>query len=264
MSFSWAWGRKIMAEKTVRHEESRGVHILVMNHGANALDRPLMDELRSELAALAAAGPPPIILASAHESIFSPGWNLKLLADAGREELGEFLALFNNVIRDLFSYPGPTAAAIGGHAVAGGCLMAIACDLRLMVEGQPRLGISELNLGVPLPADSVRMLRARLNVSALDDLVFRGDGCTAERARGLGIVHRTTTGERLLELANREVSKLASKPRRGFVETKRFLLGDVWAAMGRSAPEESDAFLDCWFEQETRERIRGLAQRLGH
>ena len=253
-----------MAEKTFRHEESKGVHILVMNHGANALDRPMMDELRQELALLAAGGSPPIVLASAHESVFCPGWDLKLLADAGREEVGEFLALFNTLIHNLFSYPGPTAAAIGGHAVAGGCLIAIACDLRLMVEGRPRMGISELNLGVPLPADSVRMLRARLNVSALDDLVFRGDGCTAERARTLGIVHRAEKGDRLLEITQREILKLASKPRRAFIETKRFLLGDVWSAMGRGAAEENNAFLDCWFEPDTHERIENLAQRLGH
>ncbi len=253
-----------MAEKVVRHEEHRGVHTLVMDHGANALDWPMMNELRHEVAALAADGAPPLVLVSAHDTVFCPGWDLKLLANAVREEVAEFLVVFDSLIHDLFSYPGPTAAAVGGHAVAGGCLMAIACDLRIMVEGRPRMGISELNLGVPLPADSVRMLRARLNVSAIDDLVFRGDGCTAERARVLGIVHRATTGDRLLELAEREIGKVASKPRKAYTRTKQFLLGEVWAAMGRGAPEEHDAFLDCWFEPETQERIRGLALRLGH
>jgi len=253
-----------MPEDLVRHEENRGIHVLVMNHGANALDRPLMEELRSKLLHLAANGGPAVILASSHASVFCPGWNLKLLADAGRDEVGEFLSLFNALILELFSYPGPTAAAIGGHAVAGGCSLALACDLRLMVEGQPRLGISELNLGVPVPRDCVRMLRARLSSPALDDLIFRGDGCTAERARTLGMVHRAVAGARLMAITEQEIGKLAARPHRAFVDSKRFLYGEAWAAMGAPPAEDAAAFLDCWFEAETHERIKGMAQRLSH
>ena len=123
-----------MAEKNLRHEENRGVHRLVMDHGPNALDRRLMGTLREELGNLAEEGAPAVILASAHPRLFCPGWDLKLLADAGREEVTVFLKDYNALILDFFSYPGPTAAAIGGHAVAGGCLLALTCDLRVMTR----------------------------------------------------------------------------------------------------------------------------------
>ena len=168
-----------MADKLLHHEEIRGTHRLVMDHGPNALDRELMEALRTALRKLAGAGSPAVILASAHPTLFCPGWNLKLLAGAEREEVADFLSLFNAMLLDLFSYPGPTAAEIRGHAVAAGCQMAIACDLRVMAVGQPRLGLSELNLGVPLPSPSLRVLQTRLSSSALDDLVLRGEGCTA-------------------------------------------------------------------------------------
>jgi enoyl-CoA hydratase len=213
---------------------------------------------------LAEEDAPAVVLASAHPRLFSPGWNLKQLAGAAREEVAEFLRHFNDLILDLFSYPGPTAAAIGGHAVAGGCLVALTCDLRVMATGQPRVGLSELNLGLPVPASSLRMLRSRLSSPALDELVFRGEGCTADRARELGTVHRAVVPEDLLTITEIELAKLAGRPRRAFVETKKLLLGDVWVEMAARRPEEDAAFIDCWYEEETQERISSTASRLAN
>ena len=251
-----------MAETLLRHEESKGVHRLTMNHGPNALDRPLLDALRSELRRLVSSGAPAVILTSAHPSLFCPGWDLKLLADAPREDVGDFLAEFNALVFELFSYPGPTAAEIGGHAVAAGCQLSIACDLRVMSSGQPRLGLSELNLGVPVPGHSLRMLRTRLSSPAVDDLVFRGEGCTAARARELGLIHRVASPDELTAVTAHEMARLAGRPRRAFVETKRLLLSAVWAEMSEPAPDEDAAFLECWFATETHERITGVSSRL--
>lgn len=253
-----------MTENGVRHDESRGIHRLTMDHGPNALNPALMGALRDHLGRLADEGAPAVLLTSSHPTLFCPGWNLKLLADADREAVSAFLNDFNSLIVELFSYPGPTAAAIGGHAVAAGCLLSLCCDLRIMATGQARLGLSELNLGVPVPAGSLQMLRARLSSPALDDLVFRGEGCTAQRALELGIVHRTADAADILAMTELELGRLASRPRRAFVESKRFLFADVWERMRKGSLEEDAAFLDCWFEKETRERIAGVASRLRH
>jgi len=252
-----------MADNVLEHEESRGIHRLTMDHGANALDPPLMAALRARLDQLANNGAPAVVLASSHPTLFCPGWDLKMLADADRDAVGEFLHNFNALIVDLFSYPGPTAAAISGHSVAGGCLLSLSCDLRVMATGQARQGLSELNLGLPVPGNSMRMLRARLSSPALDNLVFRGEGCTATRARELGIVHRTAATADTLAVTELELGTLAGRPRRAFVESKRFLFGEAWEAMRRGSPEQDAAFLDCWFEEETRKRIAGVASRLG-
>lgn len=251
-----------MADVLLRHEEIKGVHRLVMSHGPNALDRPLMQQLQAAMRHLAEGGAPAVVLASAHPTLFCPGWDLKTLADAPRDEIALFLTEFNALVFEIFSYPGPTAAEIGGHAVAAGCQIAIACDLRVMAAGRPRLGLSELNLGVPVPGHSLRVLRLRLSSPAVDDLVFRGEGCPAERARDLGLVHRVAPPKELTEITALEIARLAGRPRRAFVETKRLLLSKAWAEMSRPAPGEDAAFLDCWFEPETHERIRGVSSRL--
>lgn len=251
-----------MTRQLLRLDEHRGIHRIILDHGPNALDRELMGAFRRELATLRSAGSPALLVASAHPTLFCPGWDLKILVDADRSAVAEFLADFNGLILDLFSYPGPTAAALEGHAVAGGCLLAQACDLRVMGSGKARLGLSELNLGVPVPGTSLRMLTSRLSSAAVDHLVFRGEGCTAERAQEYGLVHRTAAPEEAFNVTEIELGKLAGRPRAAFVETKKLLLGAVWDDMRRTWPEEEAAFLDCWFDDETQERIKGVASRL--
>jgi len=252
-----------MAKELIRHLDDRGVHRVIMEDGANALDLALLNALRERLAELKAADAPPVLLASSHPTLFSPGWNLKELVDADRDRVGAVLRAFNDLIFDFFSYPGPTAVAITGHAVAGGCLLAMAGDLRVMGSGRPRLGFAELNLGVPVPAASVRMLKARAVVGVVDEVVLGGDGCNAERAHDLGLVHRIAPVEQVVVVADRELRKLGSKSAHAYATTKAYLYGDDWHAMERQGEEADRQFLDCWFEDETRRRIAEVVRGLG-
>jgi enoyl-CoA hydratase len=233
-----------------------------MADGANALDLPLMTALHDRLRALRADGGAPLLLASSHPTLFCPGWDLKLLADADRDQVAEVLASFNALILELFAYPGPTAAAITGHAVAGGCLLAMACDLRVMAVGRPRLGFAELNLGVPIPAASLRMLQAKLGAQALDQAVLAGDGCSAERARELAMVQHAAAAEKVVVTADRELRKLGAKPGGAYGATKGFLYRDIWRAMAPD-PADDDVFLDCWFNAAAQQRIAEVARSLG-
>ncbi len=252
-----------MADETLRREDLNGIHHVVMNHGPNALNPTLMDALCDALAELREDGAPPVLLRSSHDDLFCPGWDLKQLADAERTEVADSLSGFNRVVHELFSYPGPTGAAIQGHAVAGGCLLALCCDLRVMAEGRPRIGLSELNLGVPVPSASLIMLRERLAPNVVEELVVGGDGCNAERARALGVVHRIAEPTMVVAQTERELARLAAKPVCAFVATKRFLLSNAWRRMSNIGPEDDETFLDCWFSPRTQERIAGVVARLG-
>jgi enoyl-CoA hydratase/carnithine racemase len=124
--------------------------------------------------------------------------------------------------------------------------------------------LAELNLGVPVPAGSLRMFAARVNPAAIEEVVFGGDGCTAEKAHSIGLVHRVAPVEELVVVADRELRKLANKPRRAYAATKEFLYGEMWRAMSQPAPSEDAVFIECWFELETQERIAEIARSLSH
>lgn len=248
--------------EAVRVDVVRGITRLVLDRGPNALDLVLMRALSDALSHWEAHGAPPLLLASAHPTLFSPGWDLKQLADADRDQVAEFLRLFNTVVVQLFSYPGPTAAAVEGHAVAGGCLLCLACDVRVMARGPARMGLSEVNLGVPVPAPCVRLLAARLVPSAVEEVMFGGDGCTAERALLLGLATRAAASGRAVAEAEEVLRSLAARPRRAYAESKRFLHGAVWSEM-ISGPTEDATFLDAWFDPETRGRVLSVVRSFG-
>jgi enoyl-CoA hydratase len=253
-----------MSEAMLRLSEERGIHWLTMNSGPNLLDEGLMAALRDCLGKLREGGAPPILIASSHHNLFCPGWDLKRLTTADRPAVATVLGMFNDLILDLFSYPGPTAVAIGGHAVAGGCLLALACDLRIMATGRPRLGLAELNLGVPVPAGALLMLRARLGAATVEEVVLRGDGCAAERARELGLVYRAVTSDEVNGTTDRELRKLASKSSRAYAATKSFLYSGVWERIQAANGDGAAVFLDCWFDDETQRRIADVARSLSH
>jgi len=263
-STAFWWVREpAMADEKLHRKDIKGIHHLVMNDGPNALNPILMDALSGALSELREDGAPPVLLGSSHPALFCPGWDLKHLEGAQRDEVADALARFNQLIFDLFSYPGPTGVAIQGHAVAGGCLLALCCDLRIMATGRPRIGLSELNLGVPVPASSLIMLRERLAANVVEELVVGGDGCNADRARNQGVVHRIAEPGLVAAKTERELTRLAAKPARAFAATKRFLLGDSWRRMSQQGTADDEAFLECWFSPETQERIKGTVAGLG-
>jgi enoyl-CoA hydratase/carnithine racemase len=248
-----------MTDELVRVDEDRGICRIVMTAGANPLNLGLMEALRSAVAVLRSGGGPPFLLASSHPKIFCPGWDLKRLVTAQRPLVREFLARFNELILDLFSYPGATVAAIAGHAIAGGCLLALACDVRVMAAGRSRIGQSEVNLGVPVPAESLLMLSSRLAPHVVEEVVFGCDGYTAERARQLGMVNHVAAATEAAAAAELKLRTLAAKPRRAYREAKRFLHEGVWLEMGRQRESAAEGFLDSWFERDTQQRILALA-----
>jgi enoyl-CoA hydratase len=253
-----------MSDTLLRHTEEGGIHGLTMVAGPNPLHVPLMVALCDRVEQLRENGAPPILLSSSHPTLFSPGWDVKRLASADRSQVAEVLGAFDALILALFSYPGPTAVAVGGHAVAGGCLVALACDLRVMASGRPRLGLAELNLGIPVPAGAMWMMQARLSGPAVDGLVLRSEGCAADRARELGLVQRAVASERLISTAERELRKLGAKSRSAYAASKAFLYERTWTRMRAAGHDQTAVFLDCWFEDETQQRIADVARGLTH
>ncbi len=252
-----------MGDGPVRVEETKGLRLVVMQHGVNAMDEELLLGLRESLEEARGAGSPPLLLVSDHTRIFSPGWNLKRLAGAGRDDVARFLTLFEEVVLGLFSYPGPTAVGIDGHAIAGGCLLAMACDRRVVAAGGARIGLSEVNLGVPVPWGSMEMLRSRLGEASVEELVLQGDGFTPQRAREIGVVQRVVGDTPAREAARADLQTLQAKSRDAYAASKRFLHGTAWEAARRAAAEGREVFLDCWFGEDTQRRLAAVTGRLG-
>ncbi|MBU0983790.1 MAG: enoyl-CoA hydratase/isomerase family protein, partial [candidate division Zixibacteria bacterium] len=87
------------------------------------------------------------IILTGEGSFFSFGLDVPDLYSYSKDDFARFLRLFTKLYRDLYLYPKPIVAAINGHCIAGGTMLAMSCDCRLMVPGKAKISLNEITFG---------------------------------------------------------------------------------------------------------------------
>ena len=236
-------------------EQRSGVRVLRLRHGkVNALD---VDLLRAITVAMRDAGEGAAVVITGAGTAFSAGVDLQQIVDGGRSYGREFLPALSAAFLAVFDHPGPVVAAINGHAIAGGCVLAAACDLWLMSRGT--IGLAELSVGVPFPPAAVEILRyaigpaaARLLTAALLD---------PSQARSAGLVHDLEDPGTPLEAAVGRAQKMAQTPAGVFSFSKRQLQQPARYRIAARRDEEQ-AVLAMWSSDRTRDTIAAYLQAL--
>ena len=208
--------------------EVRGqVAVVQMGHGkANALDTALCRSLTEEFGELAGRGCRAAVL-TGRGSIFSAGVDLLRLRDGGPGYLDEFLPALSQVFLAVFDCPVPVVAAVNGHAIAGGCVLACACDWRVMNAGHGRIGVTELLVGVPFPVTALEILRFAVGTPALTELACFGRTYHAAEAVSLGLVDEAVSETQVLGRAEEVAAELAALPAEPLAHTRGQVRGPV-------------------------------------
>ena len=193
--------------------ETQGrVAVVQMRHGkANALDTALCQDLVAHLGDLERSGHRAAVL-TGRGPIFSAGVDLLRLRDGGTGYLAEFLPALSKAFLAVFSCSVPVVAAINGHAIAGGCILACACDHRVMNAGHGRIGVTELLVGVPFPVTALEILRFAVGTHRLTELTCFGRTYPAADAIGLGLIDEAVAGEPVADRAVAIAAQLAALP----------------------------------------------------
>jgi enoyl-CoA hydratase len=241
--------------------EMRGdVLVLRMEHGrANALDLELLEGLAARLGEIEAS-PARALVLTAGGAIFSAGVDLFRLLDGGRPYLDRLLPALDGALRRLYTFPRPVVAAVNGHAIAGGCILALACDHRILADGPGRIGVPELQVGVPFPPLPLEIVRAALPAPAAQEAIATARTYDAREALARGFADELAPPERLLDRACEVAAALGAFPAAAFALTKRQLrrpaLANVDAA-GDLAPDVAAA----WADEATQRTVRAYLER---
>jgi enoyl-CoA hydratase len=230
-------------------EQRSGVTVVRLRHGkVNALDLEL---LRALSAVMRDLDPNGAVVITGAGSAFSAGVDLNRIAAGGRPYIQEFLPALSDAFLAIFDHPGPVLAAINGHAIAGGCVIAAACDVRMMSQGT--IGLAELSVGVPFPPAAMEIFRHAIGAAA-GYLVLTAALLDASQARSIGLVHDVTGPEVLLDLAIDRAQQMAQVPAGVFAFSKRQL---QQPARDRIAARSGDdeAVLAMWSSDRTRDAI---------
>lgn len=240
-----------------------GVAVLRMQHGrANALDIEFCEALVARFAKLRGDAAAAIVLTGA-DSIFSAGVDLKRVGADGAGYVRAFLPALHRLYEEIYFHPKPVVAAINGHAVAGGAILACCADRRIMGHEVGRIGVTELLVGVPFPALAFEILRASVPVEYLAEFAYSGATYMTDDALECGWVDEIAEPEELLEDAVAVAKELATISPAAFAETKSQIRAPV-AERYAAAGEATDAAVtDLWCADDTLARLRAyVAQHL--
>jgi enoyl-CoA hydratase len=151
---------------------------------------------------------------------------------------------------------------VSGHAVAGGCILALTADMRLLRRGA-QIGLNEVKVGVPLPWDVAVLLRHTVNPGALTRVALLGRNFAAEEAVEVGLADAVLESEGFEAECAKRLAEFVDKQPSAVAATKRYLRSAALAEMRARERELQSEWLDAWFSAETRGRIQHIVEGLG-
>jgi enoyl-CoA hydratase len=244
-------------------ERRSGVVVIKVQHGkVNALDLELLHAITATIRG--AAEEQGVVLTGVGRA-FCAGVDLRRIADGGALYLREFLPALSETFMTIFDYPRPIIAAVNGHAIAGGCVIAAACDVRLMSQGT--IGLAELAVGVAFPTSALEILRHAVG-PFVSRLVLTGELLDAARAQSVGLIDFVEAPEAIVDSAVHRARKLAQVPAEVFTFSKRQLQRQARERIATLRAEDDAAVVDLWSSTGVQAAISGylqsLDQRPGH
>ena len=244
----------------IERKDVDGIRTLRLAHGkVSAIDIELGEALLKEIEG---AGDPAVkaVILTGSGSSFSAGVDLFRVLKDGPEYGRRFLPVLDNFLRAALTLPKPMIAAVNGHAIAGGCILAAACDHRIMSEGAARIGIPELAVGVPFPALPLQIMSARVADGPLRDLVFTGRTVLIDEAKALGLIDEKCPSGMLMDRATEVALRMAAIPAGAFALTKQAFYTPILERTMQLA-DMNARVVDAWLQQHTYDTIRAYLEK---
>ena len=242
----------------VRTEE--GIAFVTMRHGkANALDIDFCEALAARFVAL--RNEAKAVVLTGQGRIFSAGVDLKRVSEGGAAYIRDFLPSLHKFYETVFYHPAPVVAAINGHAVAGGAVLAACADRRIMARDVGKIGVTELLVGVPFPALAFEIVRFAVPARYLPEFTLSGATYPSDTALDRGWVDELAEPAELEEDAIAVAAELAELSPPAFAQTKKQLRQAVAERYAASGVATDKAVTEIWAAPDTLRYIRDYVAR---
>ncbi len=230
----------------------KNIATIVLNRPkVNALNEAVVEELGECFQKLADDSNVKAVILTGEGSFFSFGLDVPEFLSYSKDSFIKFLTKFTDLYGYIFTFPKPVVAALNGHTIAGGCMIAIACDYRLMVSGKARISLNELTFGSTVFAGSVEMLRFLIGGRNAESALYTGAMYSAEEAKELGLIHEVASKENLRDSAQRIAEDFTKRDSRAFGSMKTLIRKQAGEEMKRRERDSIIEFADIWYSEGT-------------
>jgi enoyl-CoA hydratase/carnithine racemase len=246
--------------------------IAIHDHGAvrelrlsrppvNALSPELLQGLIDAVAAAPRAGAGALVV-SGSEGMFTAGLDIPALLRLERDELAAALDVFFDAMEALATCPIPVAAAITGHSPAGGFVLAMFCDFRVMADGPYVIGLNEVRVGIPMPWIVAEAAARLIGDRRAAELCTTGRLLSPTEALGIGAVDAIAPPGEAVAEACRWCDQLIALPARALRLTREVVRSELVEVVRRNRARDRERLLDEWFRSETQEALREMVARI--
>lgn len=223
-------------EAAVALEREGDVFVVRMQAEENRFNPPVLDGLESALSEVEGTEGPAALVLTGSGKFFSNGLDLDWMSGAG-EEAGDALRRVHALYGRLLAFPGYTVAAVNGHMFAGGAMLALACDDRVMRSDRGYFCLPEADIGLPFTDGMAALILARLDHVAAREAMLTGRRYTAEEALDRRIVDAIAAEDRVVPDSIERAAPHAGKPRNVHQQIKQRIYRDALAALEGDSSE---------------------------
>jgi len=229
------------------------VEVKLEGPGKNALGTML---IQSVLEQVEAANGAPILFTGSGDA-FSAGLNLREVESLDPEGMDVFLSRLESFFQTIWMYPGPTAAAVNGHAIAGGCILAMCCDYAVATANpKARIGLNEVAIGLRFPPALLRFVKHSIAPQHLNEVVLGAGLHKPEAAQKLGLVN--AVDEDPVAAATTRLAAWSKHAPAAYAATKRDLREGVMSATDAELAAFQEEVLPFWTSPELKAQIRAI------
>ena len=241
-----------MAEN-VRVERQGDIAVVTLcRPPANALDISFLEEIDGQIAALDAETSWQALIITGTGGIFSAGVDLKKMPTLDLADQDRIINALNRLYTRLYGLGRPVIAAVNGHAIAGGMILALACDYRIAATGPARFGLTEVRVGVAFPVSALEIARAELSPHVARNWLMFGGTVNAETALAQGALDELVAPEALIGRARQKAEDLKSIPPGGYAKVKAQLRASTLSVMRKALDGAGEPELGGWVSEEAR------------
>lgn len=232
--------------------KDEGIATVTLGRGkVNAINEYVVDEMTGCFGMLAEDHEVKAVIITGAGKFFSFGFDIPEFLGYPKEDFVRYLTKFTDFYTSLFLYPKPVVAALNGHTIAGGCMIAISCDYRIMVSGKAKIALNEINFGSSLFAGSVEIMKLLLGQRRAEEVAYSGAMYSAEEAYKIGLIDRISTEEALESEAKNVALMYTSKDSTAFTSIKNLLRKSAAEEMKKNERDSIREFVDIWYSEST-------------
>ncbi len=228
----------------------------------NALSTELITELMHAVEHAVSDNARALVLSGA-PGMFSAGLDIPMLARLDHECVERLWRKLYALMKELANAPIPIAVALTGHAPAGGTVLALFCDWRVAAQGDFKLGLTEVQVGIPLPPVILAALRRQVGARQAERLAVGGVILSPDEALKAGLVDEIAPAVEVVEHALAWCQQLIALPEDAMLETRRRARCDLIALFKGDAEEELRNVQDDWWCEETQRTLHAIVEKMG-